>query len=71
MNIYQISFSYWMPLPGVVEIAAETEEEARKIFADISKDMDKVEIADFKAVGTTDDNEVGPAPMIGNPNKLN
>ena len=55
MIVYQIAFSYSMPLPGVVEIAAESEARAREIFAEISKDMEKVVIADLREVGNTDD----------------
>jgi len=71
MIVYQIAFSYRMPLPGIVEIVAETEEEARKIFADISKDMDNVTVVDFKAVGDADDNDqTDPIPTFP-PMKLN
>lgn len=69
MIVYQIAFSYQMPLPGVVEIVAENEEEARKIFADVSKDMSNVSIVDFKAIDTA---EIEDAELISTPiSKLN
>lgn len=70
MIVYQIAFSYSMPLPGIVEIAAENEEEAKKIFDDMSKDMDKVTIVSFKAVGEADDDQADSIPAFP-PIKLN
>ena len=46
-KVFHIAFSYWSPMPGIITLAADDEDSAKKLLLEMSKDMRDVKILEI------------------------